>query len=278
MLLPFDTHVHTCYSPCARDLDGAGQPLASPERYLSRATELGLRAIVFTDHCVEDPSAPGAVPFYESSGLGVISALRGELAGFLLTDLCQVYLGCETETMSTEWVGITPRAAANLDFVLVPTTHYHLPGVPQPASFAPADVAEHMLIMLASVVSKGWLDSVAHPFCEAESLIGDLRRIYDALDKAWLTDILGFAAHNGVALEVNGSSVTSVYEPHYALVYREIVQLAKSLGVRFTFGSDAHDARNLGLTPEAETWIISAGLTMQDFLTPAQLQAKRGGM
>ena len=89
---------------------------------------------------------------------------------------CAVYIGCETETMSTEWIGVSEALSAELDFVLAPTVHYHLPGVPQPKSYAPADVAGHMLEMLQSVVAKPWIDSVAHPFAEREELIGDPAR------------------------------------------------------------------------------------------------------
>jgi len=275
-LLDYDSHVHTYYSPCAHGVDQATEPVASPQRYLRRAKELGLRAMVFTDHFVEDPTLPGMVLFYKSSGRAILSNLRQELARLPAPQGCQVFIGCETETLSTSWVGVSEATARALDFVLVPTTHYHLPGVPKPASYAPRDVAAHMLMMLDAVVSKPWLDSVAHPFAESEFLIGDLRAIYEAMDKVRLCDILGLAARNGVALEVNASSLAATELPNYPAVYREIVFLAKSLGVRFTFGSDAHNAAHLGMTPEAENWISESGLQPEDFLSPEMSRAKRG--
>ncbi len=275
-MLDLDSHVHTYYSPCAQGVDQAGRPVASPQRYLQRAGEIGLRALVFTDHFVEDPTLPGVVLFYKGSGKAMLRNLRLELDRLPAMQGCDVFVGCETETMSTEWVGVGEAMAKELDFVLVPTTHYHLPGVPQPASYAPGDVATHMLAMLEAVVHKPWLDSVAHPFAEVESLIGDLRAIYEAMNKARLRDILGLAARNGVALEVNASCLAAPELPNYAAVFREIVSLAKSLGVRFTFGSDAHNASNLGMTREAAAWITSSGLTPGDFLSPQMLRAKRG--
>ena len=274
-MLHFDSHVHTYYSPCAHGVDKASRPVASPERYLQRAGEIGLRALVFTDHFIEDPALPGVVLFYKGSGEAILGNLRLELDRLPAVQGCDVFVGCETETMSTEWVGVGEAMAKELDFVLVPTTHYHLPGVPRPASYAPRDVARHMLVMLEAVARKPWLDSVAHPFAEIESLIGDLRAIYEAMDKARLRDVLGLAARNGVALEVNASCLTSPELPNYATVFREIVSLAKSLGVRFTFGSDAHGYANLGMTLEAETLITSSGLTPGDFLSPQMLRAKR---
>ena len=275
MLLPFDTHVHTYYSPCGRKVDENQHPLASPEQYLDRAETLGLEALIFTDHFYEWPAAPAAPQFYKGSDLGIIRNLQLELERLEAPPECQIYVGCETETVSVAQVGISPHTAACLDFVLVPTTHYHLSGVPQPKTFKPEDVAEHMLTMLESVVRKEWVDAVAHPFAEKESLIGNLLRIYETMDKGRLRDILGLAAENGVALEINGSSVTSSDLPHYAEVYTEVVKLAKPLGVRFTFGSDAHDHRDLGMSPEAEAWIRDADLTAADFLTPSALRAKR---
>jgi histidinol phosphatase-like PHP family hydrolase len=275
-LLDFDSHVHTYYSPCAHKVDEAGRPVASPERHLQRAAELGLRSLVFTDHFVEDPTLPGVVLFYKGSGVAMLRNLRQELDRLPAAQPCEVFIGCETETMSTEWVGVSEAMARELDFVLVPTTHYHLPGAPQPATWAPRDVAAHMLLMLESVVRKPWLDSVAHPLAEVESLIGDLRAIYEAMDQARLRDVLGLAAQSGVALEVNGSCLAAPELPNYPAVYREVVSLARSLGVRFTFGSDAHNAADLGMTPEAEAWITASGLTPDDFLSPQMLRAKRG--
>jgi len=272
LLLPFDTHVHTYYSPCGRRVDKDRQPLASPERYLDRAASLDLQAIIFTDHFCEWPADPAAPHFYKGSDLAIIRNLRVELERLSPPPACKIYVGCETETMSVHQVGISPETAASLDFVLVPTTHYHLPGVPQPKSFKPEDVADHMLTMLESVVSRGWVDAVAHPFAEREAVIGNLLRIYEAMDKGRLRDILGLAAENEVALEVNGSAVTSSDLPNYADMYGEIVKLARQLGVRFTFGSDAHDYRKLGMSAEAEAWHIRS-TECPFFMRPAELLA-----
>ena len=277
MFLPFDTHVHTYYSPCARQLDEQLRPLAAPERYYQRAAELGLEAITFTDHMVEHPAAAGMVLFYKGSGPEILCNLRSELNFLEPPEGCKIYIGCETELLPGNRIGISRELAAQLDFVLVPTTHYHLRETPQPKSFAPHDVAEHMLTLLELVAREPWVDAIAHPFADPERIIGDLRRIYEAMDKARLEEILGLAAQNGVALEVNGSSVSkSESMPHYGEVYREIVGLAKKLGVRFTYGSDAHKYQNLGMSAAVEEWIRSAGLTARDFITPAELRAKRG--
>ncbi len=275
MLLPFDTHVHTYYSPCGRKMDEDKQPLATPQQYLDRAEALDLQGIIFTDHFYEWPPDPAAPQFYKGSGIAIIRNLQHELERLETPPGCRIYVGCETETVSVDQVGIDPRTAAASDFVLVPTTHYHLSGVAQPKTFKPEDVADHMLTMLESVVRREWVDAVAHPFAEKESLIGNLQRIYGAMDKERLQDILGLAAENGVALEVNGSSVTSADLPHYGDMYKEIVKRAKALGVRFTFGSDAHDHHDLGMSVEAETWIRDAGLAASDFLTPDELRARR---
>jgi histidinol phosphatase-like PHP family hydrolase len=179
--------------------------------------------------------------------------------------------------MSTEWVGVGTELARSLDLVLVPTSHYHLPGVPQPPGDGPAAMADHMLDMLQAVVLKPWVDAVAHPLADSEAVIGDLRRIYEAMDPARLHDVLGLAAENGVALEVNAGALLSPELPHYGEVYREVARQARAQGVRFTFGSDAHDYRKLGLSPDVEEWIVATGLNRDDFLTPADIAARRAG-
>lgn len=274
-VLDHDLHVHTYYSPCARREDAAGRPAATPQRYLERAPELGLHLLAFTDHFVEDPAAPGMVQFYKGSGLAILRDLRAELARLEPPEGLQILIGCETETLAPGAPAISRTLAEQLDFVLVPTTHYHLTGVPQPNSFAPQDVAEHMLLMLESVVRLGWVDAIAHPFDERESLVGDLRRIYDAMDKSHLDDILSLAAENDTALEVNGSAINSPNRPNYPAMYLPVVQRAKALGVLFTFGSDAHSLDMLGMSPENIAWLQDAGLAASDFVTPQALRARK---
>jgi histidinol phosphatase-like PHP family hydrolase len=268
-------HVHSYYSPCAHGLEVDGSPVAAPERYLRQAHALGICEIIFTDHFVEDPTAPGVVMYYKASGPVILEHLRQELARLEDTFGVTVHIGCETETMSTEWVGVSPELARKLAIVLAPCTHYHLPGVPQPASMSPKDVAAHMLLMLESLVSKPWIDAVAHPFAERSSLIGDHRAIYEAMDASRLTDILGLAARYGVALEINGSSVLGADMPGYPAMYREIVRQAKALGVRFTYGSDAHNYQHMGLSDGVALWIQQTGLEERDFVTTTELAARK---
>jgi len=254
-------------------LDEEGLPLAAPERHLARATEVGLKAVAFTDHFVQDPTAPGVVLFYKGTGPAMLANLRAELARLDPPPQVELLVGCETETMRTGWVGIDPDFARSLDIVLVPTTHYHLPDVPRPPSWAPADVAVHMLEMLEAVARLDYIHALAHPFAEDEKLIGDLRAICEAMPPARLQDVLGLAAEKGVALEVNGGALTSQRLPHYPAIYAEVCRIAKPLGVRFLYGSDAHDYRKLGMTPEVARWIEEVGLSEADFLTPEDLRA-----
>jgi histidinol phosphatase-like PHP family hydrolase len=272
--LPYDFHVHSYYSPCARHLDEEGVPQAAPERHVARASELGLRAIAFTDHFVQDPKAPGSVIYYKGTGPPMIDNLRAELARHDLSSQIEVLVGCETEMMQPDWIGIDRKFARSLDIVLVPTTHYHLRDVPRPPSWAPAHVADHMLDRLEAAVRLDYVHTIAHPFSDHEHLIGDLRAIYEALPPARLQDVLGLAADKSVALEVNGASLVSRTKPHYPMVYAEICRIAKLQGVRFTYGSDAHNYEKLGMTPEVANWIEETGLWVSDFLTPDDLPAK----
>jgi len=274
--LPYDLHVHTYYSPCARELDEEGVPLAAPMRHLARAAELGMQAIAFTDHFVQDPTAPGVVVFYKGTGPAMLANLRAELARLNPPPQVELLVGCETETMRTDWIGIDPEFARSLDLVLVPTTHYHLPDVPRPPSWAPADVAAHMLDRLEAVVRLDYIHAVAHPFADDEEIIGDLRAICEAIPPARLRDVLGLAAEMDVALEVNGGALTSERLPHYPAVYAEICRIAKPLGVRFLYGSDAHDYLKLGMAPEVVCWIEHAGLSEADFVKPDDLRPSRG--
>jgi histidinol phosphatase-like PHP family hydrolase len=273
--LPYDFHVHTYYSPCARRFDEQGRPLAAPERHLFRAAELGVKAIAFTDHFVQDPTAPGVVLYYKGTGPAMLDNLRTELARMNPRPSVEILVGCETETMRDSRVGVDREFAHSVDIVLVPTTHYHLSDVPQPPSWAPVAVADHMLDRLEAVLQLDYVDAIAHPFADHEDIIGDLRAIYEAMPPARLQDALGLAVEQGIALEVNGAALTSGKLPHYPAVYAEICSMAKSLGVRFTYGSDAHDYRRLGMAPEVARWLEGIGLSESDFLTPDAFRARR---
>ena len=99
-------------------------------------------------------------------------------------------------------------------------------------------------------------------------------RVPDNIYATVLEDVLGLAAERGVALEVNGAALVSERKPHYPTVYAEICRTAKALGVRFTYGSDAHDYRKIGMRPEAARWIEETGLSTSDFLTPDDLRTR----
>jgi histidinol phosphatase-like PHP family hydrolase len=275
MIVPFDMHAHTYYSPCGRRLTADGRPSATPAMYAAEAPRLGLQVIYLTDHFVEDPTDPAAPQFYKGSGPAILADLRRELSALAEQDGVRFLVGCETETYSTERVGVSPALAAQLDIVLVPTTHYHLPGVPQPASDAPAAVARHMLTMLDSVVRKPWLDVVAHPFAEREALIGDLRAIYDAMDQSWLVDISGQAAEAAMAMEANAASLSDAGMPHYREVLAQFLPLARAAGCKLSLGSDAHQVDMLAWPLQVEGWLRGLGLSEADFITPDDLVARR---
>ncbi len=275
MIAPVDMHAHTYYSPCGRRLTPDGRPSATPGLYLAEARRLGIQTVYLTDHFVEDPTDPAAPQFYKGSGPAIIADLRRELQALGDTGNVRFLVGCETETMSTEHVGVSRETAAQLDIVLVPTTHYHLTGTPQPDSSAPADVARHMLTMLASVVAKPWLDVVAHPFAENESLIGDLRAIWEAMDRNWLSDTLAQAAQAKMGIEVNAACLRDPAIPHYREVMAAFLPLARAQGCKLTIGSDAHQVDMLSWPIEVEDWLRSIGLTEADFATPEELVARR---
>ena len=275
MLPTIDFHVHTYYSQCARRLTPIGLPEATPERYMAEAARLGLTTLFFTDHFVEAPSVPGTPQFYKGSGPAIISNLKREIARLEIPEGLQVFVGCETETLSTERVGVSPECAAELDIVLAPTTHYHLPGVPCPRSDAPEDVADHMLTMLASVAQKPWIDAIAHPFYERESLVGDLLRVYESMDLSRLTDTLATLAENRIAVEVNASALVARNCPQYRPMMAQVLPLAKDQGCCFTIGSDAHSVGRLAFPRNEETWLCEIGLGESDFLTLEELQERR---
>ena len=111
-----DFHVHSSISPCSHD------PQQTPANILKYAEENQLRQIVMADH-FWDTAAQGdrehiwkAVPFEAISS--VLPLPQGENTQYLF--------GCETDLDMHLRLGISPERMAQMDFIIIPTTHMHM--------------------------------------------------------------------------------------------------------------------------------------------------------
>ena len=264
-----DMHVHTTLSACCHD-DGQ-----TARNVLARAAELGLHTVGFADHMWENPEAEPS-RWYAPQNLEHVLGLRDELAG--IETGVRALVGCEADYAGPGRAGISPEAAAQLDFVLLPCSHFHMKGfVDQPGDDTPAALARHMTGFFRAAVATGLATVIPHPFvpcghmqkCEAaHALISD----------GEFAELFARAVEAGVAIEIHPSFFPGIFRPDSPEwmpdgdpqqrddAFIRMLTIARGAGVRFTLASDAHARGEIGATLRMRQVVEKLGLTACDFL------------
>lgn len=257
-----DFHVHTHHSPCAKDKFNS-QPL----RMLEHAESLGIKTIGFTDHFAQSPQE--AIPVFKSCGPTIIDQLREELRGNRTS--VRVLIGCEADQVTLNAMSINKEYAQQIDFVMVSASHFHLTGVQQPTSLEPRTVAEHYLAFLRKALEPEFVSVIAHPFYAPYNALGEPETYMAQIEDEELYEIAKLALRNKVAMEINGEMVA---EAGYLRAMRPFYRICRQVGVRFTYGSDAHYLQKLGGSEAIMDVITSFGLGPDDFLSADELVSK----
>jgi len=231
-MVDHDLHIHSFLSTCSKCAE------QTPERIAQYAVDANLKTICITDH-FWDERVPGASSWYAPQDFSHISQSRPlpriEGVRFLF--------GCETELDKDLTVGISPERMEEMDFVIIPTTHFHM-------KFALTDEEREgvkgrvsaWLRRLEGVLVKQLpfrKVGLAHLACH---LIGRDREEYlqvmQALPEKPMEALFREAARLGVGIELNATDVKAA-EGAEDVVLRPF-HIAKSCGCRFYCGSDSH--------------------------------------
>lgn len=233
-----DLHIHSQLSSCSRD------PEQTPGRILHYAQENGLTTVCLTDH-FWDAAVDGASDWYAPQDFEHISASvplpSAEGIRFLF--------GCETELNRFLTVGVSRERMEQLDFIIIPTTHFHMRGY---------TLSEEELAG-AETRAAAWvrrLDAVLHmdlPFRKVGlahltcGLIAPERetflRVLELLPEAEMQRLFTKAAALGVGIELNSGDM-SFADAEADIVLRPY-RIAKACGCKFYCGSDAHHPKGL---------------------------------
>jgi len=259
-IVDHDIHTHTFLSSCSED------PEAVPERMIARAAACGLRTLGFSDH-MWDASAPGASDWYRPQDFAHIAQGRAAIPA----DTCgvRVLFGCETEYTGGGVVGITPEVAAQLDYVLVPHSHFHMEGFVRSAAVnTPRGIAALMLQRFAEVIALEVTSGVAHPFMpcifteRTDEIIG-------TISDAAFTDLFGRAAERRVSIEITTGVFPSLgggeTEGFHDETFLRVYSLALEAGCAFHGASDAHSLEKIGHVRKLEPFVRQLGLGPADF-------------
>jgi histidinol phosphatase-like PHP family hydrolase len=262
-----DLHIHTHLSARSPGSE------AAPEAYIRRAAELGIRTIGFTDH-VWDERVPFPAPetywyknFYQGQSVERLRSLRDAIPADTLG--VRVLIGAEAE-FAQGVLGITPEAAATLDFVLAAHSHIGMLDFVRPRTMtSPRDIAAHMLASFNDLVTRGIATIAAHPFWPDDMADPvNLPLVFSFLSDGAFENSFGRAAEFHVGIEINlsifnaGGPENPVYDDTYFRMYR----IAKKMGCKFSLGSDSHTVSNMDLNGNFEKALRRAGLDGDDFV------------
>jgi len=228
-----DLHIHSHISACSND------PEQNNERILQYAKENNLKTICLTDH-FWDSVVPGASSWYSFQNYEHISRAlplpQDKDIRFLF--------GCEAEYDKHMTVGISKERMDSFDFIIIPTTHFHMTDFTISAedSESPEKIAKvwikklnHLLEMDLPFKQIG----IAHLTCgliakPKENFIKTLNAIPDKE----MGIIFKQAAKLGVGIELNSDDMSFKHaEPEIIL---KPYKIAKECGCKFYCGSDAH--------------------------------------
>lgn len=233
-----DLHIHSKLSSCSDD------PEQTTERILRYAEENGLKTICLTDH-FWDESVEGASEWYKPQNYKHIEAGKplpqSENVRFLF--------GCETELNRFLTLGISKEKMDLLDFIIIPTTHFHMKGYTlwEEQTLNSQRRARAWVERLNAVLEMDlpfYKIGIAHLTC---GLIAPTRREYievlKLLPEEEMRRLFCKAAQLGVGIEINASDMNFADEEADAVLrpYR----IAKECGCKFYLGSDAHHPADL---------------------------------
>lgn len=242
-----DLHIHSFLSTCSKD------PEQVPERILRYAKENGLKTIVLTDHCwnhkamlseswrnEQDPLHAKWVRWYGKQDLAHVH----QALPLPQTEGIEFLFGVETELHKSGLVGMNREDFDALDFVVIPTTHFHMRGFSISEEDAQtlegkANAWIHRLETLFAMDLPFHKIGLAHLTC---GLIapnrGDFLQILDLLPSKSLAELFDKAAKLGVGIELNAGDMSFAQEEAETIL--RIYRTAKAHGCKFYMGTDAH--------------------------------------
>ena len=228
-----DLHIHSQLSSCSADAE------QNPVRLLRYAKENALKTICVTDH-FWDETVEGASPWYAPQNFAHIT----RALPLPQEDGIRFLFGCETELNRDLTLGISKERMEQLDFIIIPTTHFHM----ETYTLFEEDMADAQGRVNAWIRRVGavldmdlpfYKVGLAHLTCaaiapERETYLEVLLRI----PAEELVRLFTKAANLGVGIELNASDMDFADEEADTVL--RMYRIAKECGCKFYCGSDAH--------------------------------------
>ena len=249
-----DMHIHSLLSLCSND------SRQNPKAILQYAEENGFTTICLTDH-MWDPEVPGASAWYMKQPYErtkeVLPLPQSKSVRFLF--------GCETDMDRLGVIGISEVPCADLDFIIVPTTHMHMDGFTVRGDEEASERAELWIKRFDTLLEADLpfeKVGVAHLTCP---LIwrGRYLEVLREIPVPEYHRLFEKASKTGIGIELNFDALHMDEETRKLTLLP--YQIAKEEGCKFYLGSDAHHPEELKRAKNNFEAIIDLlGLTEED--------------
>ena len=232
-IIDHDLHIHSQLSSCSND------PEQCCERILQYAKENELKTICVTNH-FWDEAVEGASQWYSKQNYKHIVSVKP----IPQTQGVRFLFGCETELNKHLTLGISKEKYALFDFIIIPTTHFHMKGftLTEEENASAENKAKAWVNRLDAVLNMDlpfWKIGIAHLTCKSIASTKEERlAVLGLIPKDEMRRLFARAAELGVGIELNASDMNvEGYEMEAIL---NIYKVAKECGCKFYCGSDAH--------------------------------------
>ena len=257
-IVDHDLHIHSKLSLCSDD------KLQTTQRILEHAKENSLKAVCLTDHFWDD-KVDGASDWYAPQNYAHIS----KALPLPKDNNIRFIFGCETELNKFLTLGISKDKFDLFDFIIIPTTHFHMKGYTLSDDEAlnaktRANAWANRLNAVLDMDLPFYKIGLAHLTC---GLIAPTREEYlsvlSLIDEDKMKTLFKKAADKKVGIELNCSDM-SFKEQEAEIVLRPY-KIAKECGCKFYCGSDAHHPSDFITYKKVLTRAVDLlGLTEED--------------
>ena len=239
-----DFHIHSKLSSCSND------PEQTTQRILEYAKKNNLTSVCVTDH-FWDKKVEGASNWYAPQDFDHIS----QNLPLPKDDEVKFLFGCETELNKFGTVGICKETIDKMDFVIIPTTHFHMTDYTLSTAQleSPKTRAQAWIDRLGRVLDMDlpfYKIGIAHLTCQLvfRNDTEKLLETFDLIPTDEMHRLFSKAKNLGVGIELNAHDMANaiknppLFKPYIA---------AKECGCKFYVGSDTHHPKDFDMVPDA---------------------------
>ena len=229
-----DYHIHSVLSACSND------PEQSTQNILQYALDNQLNTLVLTDH-YWDNTVPGASDWYKPQDFAWISQAKP----LPQHETCRFLFGCETDMNYSGVIGVPESRFDDFDFIIIPTTHLHMPGFAYLAE--DGDTVEkraavftrrfEQFLHLNVPYHKVGLAHITCPLIMPEN--DQYVKVLNCVTDATFAELFSGCAEKGCGVEINLPLRQLTDEAIRESCLRPY-RIAREQGCKFYVGSDSH--------------------------------------